>query len=119
VTAAEASSLTEPPVSLESVHAFRQRAIANGYALIRVRSRSKLPLAREWQHGEGTKALLDVGREALNTGLLVAGLRCIDVDVDHAQLVSEILDQARLHLPAGALQRGRTNSPHLRACIPG
>ena len=101
----------EQAVSIDEVRNFRQRAVANGYALVRVRTHSKSPLARAWQHGESRDALSDVRADALNTGLILAGLRCIDIDVDHPQLVSEILESARQHLPGGALRRNRANSP--------
>ena len=55
-------------ISLDDVQTFRQNAIANGYALIRVRSRSKAPLAREWQLGDQPKALSDVRPDASTPG---------------------------------------------------
>jgi hypothetical protein len=100
-------------IAVDDVRAFRQNAIANGYVLIGVRSSSKAPLRREWQHGDQPKLLLDVRRDALNTGLLLAGLRCVDCDIDDPQLVLEIVQLARLHLPPGALIRRRANSPRL------
>ena len=45
--------------------------------------------------------------------MLLAGLRCIDIDVDDPQVVSEIVEQVHLHLPAGALVRRRGNSPRV------
>src|SRR5262245_41495044 len=90
-----------PSPSPDEVRAFRQRANANGYALIRVRSSSKAPIARKWQHGENPEVLLEVRPEALNTGLVLTGLRCIDLDVDDPQLVSQLMDQVRRRLPAG------------------
>jgi hypothetical protein len=107
------SSPPEQTILLDEVHAFRRRAIENGYSVIRVRSRSKAPLASEWQHGENPELLLDVRAETLNTGLVLAGLRCVDLDVDDPQLVPKIMEQVRLHLPAGALTRGRANSPRV------
>ena len=98
---------TIPP---EEVRAFRRAAIANGYPLIRVRSLDKAPLARGWLGGEDAAALLQVAPNALNTSLVLAGLRCIDVDVDEAELVSQIIEQVHLHLPLGALIRRRANS---------
>jgi hypothetical protein len=109
----EPRSRAEQTVSLEDVRAFRGAAIANGYPLIRVRSSSKAPLAREWQRGEDPEVLLDVRPEALNTGLVLAGLRSVDLDVDDPQLVSQLMEQADLHLPAGALTRRRANSPRV------
>jgi hypothetical protein len=113
VSAVEPGSPAEQTISLDEVYAFRQRAIENGYPVIRVRSRSKAPLASEWQHGENPELLLDVRSETLNTGLVLAGLRCVDVDVDDPELVPKIMEQVRLHLPASALTRGRANSPRV------
>src|SRR6266566_809791 len=100
-------------VQSEEIRAFRQCAMANGYRLVRVRSGSKAPLPHDWQHGDRPELLLDVQPNALNTGLVLAGLRCVDIDVDDPQLISEILDAARLNLPKGALLRSRANSPRV------
>jgi hypothetical protein len=54
--------------------------------------------------------LLDVRPEALNTGVVMAGLRCIDIDVDDPVVVAEILDKVVAHLPRGALIRRRRDS---------
>ena len=113
MSSAEPTALAEQTVSLGDARAFRQRATANGYTLIRVRTHAKSPLACAWQHGENSDALLDVKPDVLNTGLVLAGLRCIDVDVDSPPLVAKILDQAHLLLPSGALIRGRANSPRV------
>jgi hypothetical protein len=100
-------------ISSDVVRTFRQRSMANGYALIRVRSNSKKPLPHDWQHGDRRELLLDVRLGALNTGLVLAGLRCVDIDVDDPQLISAIMNAARLKLPTGALLRCRANSPRL------
>ena len=91
------------------VRAFRQRATQNGYRVIRVRTLSKMPLPRDWQHGD-PDLLLAVQPDAANTGLLLAGLRCIDVDVDDQVLVGRIVKAAQAHLPRGALIRRRAGS---------
>ena len=98
-------------VSPDEVRAFRQRAIENGYRPLTVRSGSKEPLTRNWQYGEDPVALLDVRPEGTNTGLLLAGFRCIDSDVDDPELALEIIRAARQHFPPGALIRRRANSP--------
>jgi AAA domain/Bifunctional DNA primase/polymerase, N-terminal/Primase C terminal 2 (PriCT-2) len=100
-------------ISREEVRAFRKRAIANGYRLVRVRSGLKAPLPREWQDGDRPEFLLNARPDALNTGLVLGGLRCVDIDVDDPQLISEIRELARLHLPPGALLRCRANSPRV------
>src|SRR5262245_18435884 len=111
LTTQRPNSASEPTISIEAVHLYRRNAIDNRYTLIRVGSGSKSPLAREWQRGESTEALLDVRPEALNTGLILAGFRCIDIDVDDLRLVAALLEQARQHLPPGALIRTRDGSP--------
>jgi hypothetical protein len=97
----------------DQVRLFRQRALDNGYPIVRVRSGSKAPLPHDWQHGDRAELLLAVGSDALNTGMLVAGMRCIDCDIDDPQLVVEIMQAARQHLPSGALIRRRANSPRM------
>jgi hypothetical protein len=105
-----------PTVAADKVRAFRERAMLNGYSLVRVRSMDKAPLPYEWQHGDIATALLNVRSDALNTGLVVTGLRCIDVDVDDPQLVQEIMEAARQHLPRGALIRRRAGSSRIARC---
>src|SRR5215207_1547658 len=106
----EPGSPAEQSVSRDEVLTFRQAALANGYSVIRVRSGSKAPLARGWQDGENPELLSDVRPEASNTGLVLTGLRSIDVDVDDTAVVDQLLEQVRVHLPAGALIRRRANS---------
>jgi hypothetical protein len=109
--ALDASPVLTP--SVDEVRTFRQRAIDNGHRLVRVRSLLKAPLPNDWQHGAQPELLLDVRPTSLNTGLLLAGLRCVDIDVDDPQLVIEIIQAAAVHLPLGALIRRRVGSPRL------
>lgn len=113
LTGAEPQPAGGHAISPDEIRAFRQRAMANGYSLVRVRSGSKAPLPHDWQHGDRPGLLLDVQPDALNTGLVLAGLRCIDIDVDDPQLISKIMDAARIKLPTSALLRSRANSPRL------
>jgi Bifunctional DNA primase/polymerase, N-terminal len=100
-------------VSAQQVREFRNHALDNGYPLIRVKTKSKAPLAAGWQHGETRESLSDVRESALNTGVLLGGLRCVDLDIDDAQVTLEVMGQARCHLPPGALLRRRAGSPRL------
>jgi hypothetical protein len=101
-------------ISAHWVRVFRKRALDNRYLLARLRSTSKIPLlAPDWQHGESPELLLDVQVNALNTGLLLAGLQCIDCDIDDPQVTLEVVREARRHLPPGALIRRRAGSPRL------
>jgi hypothetical protein len=100
-------------VFAREVRDFRQRAIDNGYDLVRVRSQSKRPLPHEWQHGDKPDLLLTVRQDALNTGLLLGGLRCIDCDVDDPQVVDQIMAALLGLLPERALIRRRANSPRV------
>jgi AAA domain/Primase C terminal 2 (PriCT-2)/Bifunctional DNA primase/polymerase, N-terminal len=99
--------------SVDEVHGFRERAIGNGYPVIRVRSHSKAPYAQNWRRGESPEALSVVQPEAANTGLVLSGYRCIDCDIDDSQLVLETIRAARKHLPCGAIIRRRANSPRM------
>jgi Family of unknown function (DUF5906)/Bifunctional DNA primase/polymerase, N-terminal len=96
-----------PPLE---VRTFRQHAIDNGYALVRVRSQSKRPLPHEWQHGDKLDSLLNVSPDALNTGLLLGGMRCVDCDIDDPQVAGQIIGAVQRHLPKGAIIRRRANS---------
>src|ERR1700730_3053807 len=100
-------------ISPHQVRLFRKRALDNGYPLARLRSTSKIPSAPDWQHGESPELLLDVQVNALNTGLLLAGLQCIDCDIDDPQVTLEVVREARRHLSPGALIRRRAGSPRL------
>jgi len=109
-----APTLTSEPLTASAeVRLFRERAMDNGYPLVRVKSSSKAPLPHDWQRGDRPELLLGVRPEALNTGLLLGCLRCVDCDVDDLQLASEITRLARQHLPPGALIRRRANSPRI------
>ena len=96
------------------VRDFRQRL--NGYRAVRVRTSSKQPLGLNWQFGETTERLLDVGCDALNTGILAAGLRCIDVDVDNPPIASAIKAKILAHFP-GAIIRVRANSSRFAVVV--
>ena len=65
-----------------AIRNFRKRCIENGYNPIPVRSQSKQPFGKKWQQGAPKEELLAVEPKALNTGILTAGLRCFDVDVE-------------------------------------
>jgi hypothetical protein len=57
-------------ISLEDVRAFRQHTIDNGYLPVRVQTRGKAPVGREWQRGEQPDVLTNVQPDAANTGML-------------------------------------------------
>ena len=90
-------TMTAPQTSLgplvvfpDTVRPFRQDFLANGYILVPVRTGSKQPSCKDWQHGADTERLRNVTNEELNTGILAAGLRCLDVDVDDPQIAAAI-----------------------------
>jgi hypothetical protein len=64
----------QPPsgrnITINEIRTFRQKAMANGYHLVRVKSGSKAPLPHDWQHGDRPEALLEVRPDAPNTGLV-------------------------------------------------
>ena len=91
---------------------FRKRGIKNGYRPIPVRSQSKQPVGKQWQQGAPEEQLLDINPKALNTGILTAGLRCFDVDVDDAATAGLIEKLIRQRLPS-AIVRRRGNSPRV------
>jgi AAA domain/Primase C terminal 2 (PriCT-2)/Bifunctional DNA primase/polymerase, N-terminal len=101
------------PQLAKNVTTFRISSLANGYRPIRIRSASKLPVAKRWQLGETEDQLLAVEATALNTGILAAGLRCVDIDVDAPHVVKQIAAAVGRHFPPGALLRRRTNSYRL------
>jgi hypothetical protein len=64
-------------------------------------------VGNSWQHGHDAAVLLEPKPDQTSTGLLTAGLRVVDVDVDDAAIVAQVTPLAALHLPAGALRRSR------------
>jgi hypothetical protein len=111
-----ARAMSEPVLSLQSVRDFRDPASANGYRLVPVRTGSKQPAGKDWQHGADTERLRNVTEDELNTGILAAGLRCLDVDVDDLQIAAAIKTKIVAHFP-GAIIRGRANSPRFAAVV--
>ena len=75
-----------------------------------VHSQSKRPVARQWERGEADEKVLAVHPSGLNTGILAAGLRCFDVDVDDPHVVDLIENRIRQRYP-NAIVRRRANSP--------
>ena len=96
---------------LAKVKLFREKARCNGYPLVRVRSRDKVPVSPGWQNGEADELLLEVTADAANTGLICSGFRIVDVDIDDFKIGSKIAGLVRDHLPIGALVRRRARSP--------
>jgi Bifunctional DNA primase/polymerase, N-terminal len=96
----------------ESVRSFRKRCIAKGYKPIPVRSQSKQPVGKQWQQGAQEDQLLIVEAKSLNTGILAAGLRCFDIDVDDERTAGLIGKLIRQRFP-GAIVRRRRNSPRV------
>jgi hypothetical protein len=109
VTRSESADTT----SADNVRTFRLAAIQNGYPIIRVWSQSKSPLPHNWLHGDCEEALFNVHPDAMNTGLVLAGLRCVDIDVDDPEIVRRIIEKAQEHLPSGGMIRFRAGSPRL------
>jgi hypothetical protein len=107
------SSMDRRGISPDQVQTFRQNAIHNGYAPIRIATGGKNPVAPGWQRGEHADSLLNVRPESLNTGMLTAGFRCIECDVDDQQAAGEIMGKIKQHLPQGAIIRCRSNSPRV------
>ena len=97
---------------LEAVRQFRRDALANGYKLVRVLTLGKAPVAKGWTEGESAESLLNVTPQAANTGLLTAGLRVVDVDVDDETTAAAIVSLAEQYLPPGALIRRRGGPRH-------
>ena len=101
------------PGELKTVHQFRRDALTNGYKLVRVHTSSKAPVAVGWTEGESEQGLLNVTAEAANTGLVLTGLRAVDVDVDDADIAPLIELNAARYLPPGAIVRLRDGSPRM------
>ena len=97
---------------MNTVRQFRRNALTNGYKLVRVRTSGKAPVGRDWTEGESEAALLNVTPDAANTGLVLAGLRAVDVDVDDETTAAAIVSLAQQYLPPGALIRRRGGPRH-------
>jgi hypothetical protein len=102
--------MSSSPIALEHVHSFREKAMANGYNLVRVRTSEKRPVGKQWQMGEPPELLLQVAPESANTGLLCRELQVVDIDVDDPSISQLILQVAREHLPRTPLVRFRSGS---------
>jgi hypothetical protein len=105
--------LNSQPISPDQVGLFRKRSLDNGFKLVRVKTSSKAPLAAGWQHGETRESLLDIREDALNTGVLLGDVVCVDLDIDDSQVSLDVMRQVRLDLPPGALIRLRAGSSRL------
>jgi AAA domain/Primase C terminal 2 (PriCT-2)/Bifunctional DNA primase/polymerase, N-terminal len=95
---------------------FRKRCIENGYKPIPVRSQSKQPVGKQWQHGAPEEQLLAINPKALNTGVLTAGLRCFDGDVEDPQVAAALKKKILAWCP-GALIRTRANSSRFAVLV--
>jgi Bifunctional DNA primase/polymerase, N-terminal len=104
------------PELLKNASAFRRGALANGYKPVPVRTGSKQPLGKNWQHGGDAERLLNIGKDELNTGILAAGLRCIDADIDDPQIAAPVKKQICKRFP-GALIRQRANSSRFAVVV--
>lgn len=91
---------------------FRRAALQNGYRLVRVRPRDKRPIAKQWQTGESNAVLLG-GDPNENTGLLLDGLRAVDLDIDDPCVAVEVLSVVAQFVPRTALVRYREGSTRL------
>ena len=109
ITQSSQAKLTEGS-AVAAVRDFRLRLIENGYKPVRVRTCSKQPLGKQWQHGESDDQLLAIREDELNTGILAAGLRCIDIDVDNPPIALKIAELACQRLGSSAPIRRRPNS---------
>jgi Bifunctional DNA primase/polymerase, N-terminal len=94
-----ARAMSELVLSPQSARDFRDPASVNGYRLVPVRTGSKQPVGKDWQHGADTERLRNVTKDELNTGILAAGLRCLDVDVDDPQIAAAIKTKIVAHFP--------------------
>ena len=96
----------------DGAQAFRAAALDNRYRLIRVQPGSKHPVAPNWTAGESRAVLLN-GAPEENTGLLTAGLRVIDLDIDQKDTMRRVLEAINPFLPKGPLIRTRGGSPRM------
>lgn len=101
---AEASDVTKAV-------AFRRGCLTNGFTPLRLKTGEKIPISKNWTEGDDPEAVLRSNPGEANTGLLLRGLRVIDVDVDALADIETIKQIARDTLPKGALCRTRQNSP--------
>ena len=99
-------------VSYAEVRKQREAALANGYSLIRVRSREKAPLSSGWQNGEANEVLLDVREDSTNTGLVLRDEFCgFDLDIDNWEVAGKAVQAVHRWAPRGAIVRRRAGSP--------
>ena len=97
-----------------AVQALRSRIWQNGFRPVAVKSDSKVPSGRGWTDRARMNPPDAVGSwpesSALSTGILGDGLLALDIDVDDAPLVSQIVSAAWNYL-GSAPSRTRVDSP--------
>jgi hypothetical protein len=95
---------------LQNVAKFRQACLANEYRPVSVETAGKAAIAKNWTSGEDPRTLLAPNDRYANTGIVLHGLRAIDVDVDDVELVTAIKQVILQEVPPDALFRVRQNS---------
>ncbi len=95
---------------MRAITELRRVLLANGYQPVAVASGGKAPVARNWPSLRGVPAADAAG---LNTGVLSAGLRAADVDVDDAEEVARIVATVSRLAGACRVVRSRPNSPRV------
>jgi hypothetical protein len=113
---------------LSAVAEFRRKAEANGWGPFlrrlhspwsrgaRPESRGKQPVGRDWQAQKSDPELHNPRAWSANTGMLTAGLRAFDIDVDDPATVDEIVAVIARDSGGrreGLMIRSRPNSPRV------
>ena len=88
---------------------FREEAIKNGFKLVAVKTGDKRPVANGWTAGQSVEELIPARLGEHNTGILTAGMRAVDVDVDEPEKAAacERVVKAKL---GSTITRFRSNS---------
>jgi hypothetical protein len=102
---------------LEATAKFRKGSLDNGYRLVSVETAGKAPAVKNWTAGEEERSLLVPNARNANTGIVLHGLRAIDVDVDDPHLVVAIKQVIIQDVPPEALFRVRVNSSRFAVLV--
>jgi hypothetical protein len=98
---------------LQAIDALRQKLDVNGFFIVACLSGTKRPLGDRWQRRALEREYLRYGCvwHARNTGILLNGLRAVDLDVDDPALVSLLRRLALNTFGSSPPVRFRDNSP--------
>ena len=83
-----------PLTEVKHVDRLRQNLLRKGYAPVPVKTRQKKPEGLQWQIKAQARTFSPTSPASMNTGILCAGLRVLDIDVDDALIANKLFETA-------------------------